>query len=104
VSAGFQVILDDLMETAQSFVNQASTFHHISTVSSTLHSPDTGDDTLNQALTEALQRFSLVAEEFSQKIAQNGYNLRDAHDNYQQTDADVQWLWEKLTSESGSDS
>ena len=104
MGADYGVILEDLGDGAQKFVTQASTFHHISTESSALHSPDMGDGTLNQALAGALQRFSLVAEAFSEKIAQNGYNLRGAHDEYKQTDADVARLLDKLTSDSGSDS
>lgn len=95
MTAGYQVIHDDLGNAANTFQQESSSF---SATEGNLKPPmaDTGDPALNDTLSAVLAHFAMFAEVLRQAMAKHGANLQTCHDGYKSTEADVRALFDTV--------
>lgn len=96
MSAGFQVILDDLKSMAKIFSDEATVYEGL--VPGFLPAAvDSGDDILNKAMKSALETLEILNHQVVRTMQTHSQKLTYAHDSYERHDIDNRKLFDDLT-------
>ncbi|MEV6098679.1 DUF6317 family protein [Nocardia sp. NPDC051981] len=96
MSAGFEVILDDLKSMAKTFGDEATAYEGL--VPSFLPAAvDSGDAVLNEAMKGGLELLELLHHQMVRAIQIHAEKLAYARDSYERHDIDNRKLFDDLT-------
>jgi hypothetical protein len=102
MSAGYQVVLDDLGNAAYAFKKEATNFGNVE--KQLAQQPvDTGDAALNDTLGALLEFFGKLGTSLQTSLSKHGVNLQGCHDTYKSTDDDVRALFDKVFAQASTE-
>jgi hypothetical protein len=87
-AGGFQVVLNELANTATVFDRQSDTFEAIMPTGGPAV-PDGGGGNIDAAMDAAVQLLGALHQQMSAVIANHGAKLSVAHDNYERTEENL---------------
>jgi hypothetical protein len=96
-SDGFQVVLSDLLAASTTFATEAGTYQAIIPAGGPA-CPDGGDDAFNQSLQAAVEMIGALHLQAAGVIETDSTKLRQAHDNYVNTEESLTQLCHQISS------
>ena len=94
---GFQVVLSDLLDASATFGTEAGTYKAIIPADGPA-CPDGGSDAFNQSLQAAVQMIGALHLQAAGVIETDSTKLRQAHDNYVNTEESLTQLCHQISS------
>jgi hypothetical protein len=96
VSDGYQVVLGDVLSTAQTFGNESRTLSGAVSAAG-VSAPDGGDGTINAALSNALKSAGLATGQLAAVVDSHGQKLSSAYQRYRGAEQSSTELCQELT-------
>ena len=98
MGAGFQVVSDDLQDLARAFTAESDAFAGLRPRMAPTP-VDGGDPAVNAGIAAVLSLFAALNAGISDAMGEHGTKLQQCHDDYQDNDADVVALFNKVIEE-----
>lgn len=96
MSGGYEVVMGDLRDAAQTFGTEAGIFKGIMPAAC-VAPPGSGSGAFDGSLSALMNAITMLHLQISGDIQDNGTKLQSAHDNYQHTDETLDQLFSQIS-------